>query len=324
MRKVALITAIVASAALGCDRSPSRSDPSDRPPAQGPTEAAKIETPGLHNVYRLTDSLYSGSSPEGDDGFRSLQELGVKTIISVDGARPDVERARQHGLRYVHLPIGYGGVPEPQALRLARAVRDLPGPVYLHCHYGKHRGPAAAAVVQRCLDAKCSADHALAWLRQAGTDPQYTGLYAAPLKFRTLTAEQLDRVPAEFPETAPVTALAELMVAIDARWDHLKQVRAAGWQAPPRHPDIDPAHEARQLAEGYRASGRSSEVQQRPDEFRRWLAESEAAATELEEVLRAGKRQGAMDGPAAEKAFRRSSAACTRCHAKYRDVPQTP
>src|SRR5947209_839442 len=66
-----------------------------------------VEAPGLHNVFRLTDKLYSGSSPDGDEGFASLQRLGVKTVISVDGARPDVERAHQFGMRYIHLPIGY-------------------------------------------------------------------------------------------------------------------------------------------------------------------------------------------------------------------------
>src|SRR5262245_6224214 len=54
--------------------------------------------PGLHNVYRLGDRLYSGSSPEGDAGFASLRKLGVKTVLSVDGARPDLERARRYGL----------------------------------------------------------------------------------------------------------------------------------------------------------------------------------------------------------------------------------
>src|SRR5262249_601182 len=72
------------------------------PVADAPGSPA--EYPGLHNVFRLTERLYSGSSPEGEEGFLSLQRLGIKTIISVDGARPEVERARKLGLRYVHLP----------------------------------------------------------------------------------------------------------------------------------------------------------------------------------------------------------------------------
>src|SRR5947209_1446199 len=90
-------------------------------PAGPDAEPARVEAPGLNNVYRLTDQLFSGSSPEGDEGFRSLRKLGVKTVLSVDGAKPDVARAHAYGLRYVHLPVGYDGISREQALRIARA-----------------------------------------------------------------------------------------------------------------------------------------------------------------------------------------------------------
>lgn len=119
-------------------------------PWDGPNSNSLSNTPGLHNVFRITDKLLSGSVPEGDLGFQTLQKLGVKTIITVDGAKPDVERAKKFSMRYVHLPIGYDGVPADQGLRLAKAVRDLPGLIYMHCHHGKHRSPAAAVVVKLC------------------------------------------------------------------------------------------------------------------------------------------------------------------------------
>src|SRR5207253_1228560 len=125
------------------------------------------------------------------------------------------------------------------------------GPVYLHCHHGKHRGPAVAAVAHRCLDESCSAEQALAEMRRAGTDPRYTGLFAAPRNVRQPSKGELDRIPPDFPEAATVAALAQVMVQIDERWERLKQVRAAGWKAPLAHPDLDPAHEALQLAEQY-------------------------------------------------------------------------
>src|SRR5207237_1872933 len=128
------------------------------------------------------------------------------------GARPDVALARQYGLRYVHLPIGYDGVSPAQALRLAKAVYELPKPIYIHCHHGKHRGPAAAAIAHLCLDERCSVDTVLAEMRRAGTDPHYRGLYAAPTTFHRPTREELARVPTAFPEVARVAPLAELMV----------------------------------------------------------------------------------------------------------------
>jgi protein tyrosine phosphatase (PTP) superfamily phosphohydrolase (DUF442 family) len=141
------------------------------------SDSARLTLPGLHNVYRITEKLYSGSSPDGDLGFRSLQKLGIKTIISVDGARPEVIGAHSHGMRYLHIPFGYDGIPPAQILRLAKAVRDLPGPIYIHCHHGMHRGPAAASAIHLCLDKNCQA---LAEMRRAGTDPHYTGLMRCP------------------------------------------------------------------------------------------------------------------------------------------------
>jgi protein tyrosine phosphatase (PTP) superfamily phosphohydrolase (DUF442 family) len=256
-------------------------------PAAVATEAAvavpeKIEAAGVRNVIRVSEQLYSGSSPEGDTGFESLQKLGIKTVISVDGAKPDVERARKFGLRYVHLPIGYDGVPREQALKIAKAVRDLPGPAYIHCHHGKHRSPAATAVVQMCLDEKCSVAAALATMKTAGTSPHYTGLHAAPGEFRRPSKLELDRLPADFPEVAAVTGMVQVMVEIEQRWDHLKLVRTAGWQAPAAHPDIDPPHEALQLAEQFRELGRRPDATNRPEDFRRWTTESELGAKMLE------------------------------------------
>src|SRR4051794_40365147 len=81
------------------------------PPAPAPADPVPLQAEGLQNLFRVSDRVYSGSSPEGDPGFASLERLGIRTVITVDGAKPDVATAERHGLRYVHLPIGYGGVP---------------------------------------------------------------------------------------------------------------------------------------------------------------------------------------------------------------------
>lgn len=52
--------------------------------------------------------------------FAELRELGVRTIIHVDGDTPDASAAERHGLRYVHLPHGYEGVPKARVAELAR------------------------------------------------------------------------------------------------------------------------------------------------------------------------------------------------------------
>jgi protein tyrosine phosphatase (PTP) superfamily phosphohydrolase (DUF442 family) len=283
-----------------------------------------IDVQGLHNVFRLTDNLLSGSSPEGDAGFESLRKLGIKTIISVDGARPDLARARKYGLRYVHLPIGYDGIRREQALRIVKAARELPGPVYIHCHHGKHRGPAAAAVVHLCTDDTCPVETAVAEMRRAGTDARYQGLYAAPREFRKPTAQELQRVSSDFPEVANIPGFAQVMVNVDDCWDHMTEIRKAGWKAPKKSPDLEPAHEALQLLEHFREAARLPEVKQRPQDFQKWLAEAARRAEELENVLRSGQEKRPLYQKAAEQAFQNVNRSCVACHVKYRDVPQKP
>ncbi len=278
------------------------------------------DTPGLHNVIRVTPKLLSGSSPEGETGFRTLQKLGVKTIISVDGARPELPLSKKFGLRYVHLPIGYDGVPEDQSLRLAKAVKELPGLVYMHCHHGKHRSPAAAAVVKLHLDPSCSTASALAILKAAGTDPKYLGLFAATRDYQRPAIIPWDKVSNDFPEVAHLGTLVQRMVAIDEHWDRLKLCQQSKWHPPEKHPDIEPAHEALMLREHYVELQRATGNQKWPVPFQMMLQEAVLEAKRLETALR--EPPGNESTTSINKHFKSSQAICLRCHSQYRDVPQ--
>jgi protein tyrosine phosphatase (PTP) superfamily phosphohydrolase (DUF442 family) len=311
----------------GCGDSNSKSAPGPEPAPATTELSLKVgedprDLPGVHNVIRLSDKLLSGGAPEEDEGFDSLKKLGVKTIISVDGARPDVERAKKFGHRYVHLPIGYDGVPREQALRIARAVRDLPGRVFIHCHHGKHRSPAAAVAVHLCLDGTCTPEKAVAILKQAGTGANYKGLYAATEQFKALSPEALDKVPADFPEETPPGDFVKLMGQVEKHFDYLKQIQAAGWKTPAKHPDLDPPHEALLLREAYTELARLPEAKERSDEMHRWLLEAAADAQKLEDALSAAKATGKSNEQAIQAAFTACTNQCAQCHRKYRDVPQ--
>lgn len=282
-----------------------------------------LEAPGLHNLFALVTNVLSGSSPEGEEGFAALKKLGVKTIISVDGAKPDIVAARQWGLRYVHLPHGYDGISSNLQLRLARAAQELPGPIYVHCHHGKHRGPTAAAVLCLAQDGWNSAQ-AESWLRLAGTATHYTGLYEVVRTFHQPTPEQIRSVPPEFPEVAAVSGLVETMVEVDERWDHLKQVRAAGYQVPREHPDLKPAHEAVMLWEHYREARRLPESARRGADFIDRLAMAEAEAHEAERLLRLFAAEPKDElRPKLDQAFDAIGKTCSSCHLSHRDSAGT-
>jgi hypothetical protein len=144
--------------------------------AAGTTVARLADPPGIHNLLQAAPHVFSGSEPAGEPAFRSLRELGVTMIVSVDGAEPDVTGAAKFGLRYVHIPIGYDGIDTQAGRALARAAKEATGNIYVHCHHGRHRGPAAAAVV--CMAAgSLTAEQSAALLAMAGTSPDYAGLW---------------------------------------------------------------------------------------------------------------------------------------------------
>jgi hypothetical protein len=223
-----------------------------------------------------------------------LEALGVKTIISVDGAKPDVATAKKHGLRYVHLPHGYDGIPDARAAELAKAVRDLPGPIYIHCHHGKHRSPAAAVV--GCIGAGLiTEDSALPVLELAGTSPNYRGLYQAAKQVRAIEKGKLDALPAEFPASVDPSPLAEAMVHLEHTHDHVKALAANQWAMIATKPDLEAAHEALLLREHFTEMLRTDEVMALDAKFVELLRESETAAKDLETALIAWNAGGRRD-----------------------------
>jgi hypothetical protein len=231
----------------------------------------------------------------------------------VDGAKPDADAARRYGIRYVHLPIGYDGVPSAQGLRLVKAAETLPGPIYVHCHHGLHRGPAGAAVICMAMEG-WTPEQADAWLHLAGTATNYPGLYRSVEQFHPPSAEVLRKVPSDFPERSAVSALADVMIQVDGRFDNLKLIKKAGYKTPSGHPDFDPAHEALMLDELFKELARSPALEKRPAEFKAKLSTAEHAANALRQSLVGSAGVGAV-----ESAYQSLNNSCADCHKRYRN-----
>ncbi|MCC6547153.1 hypothetical protein IT570_08280 [Candidatus Sumerlaeota bacterium] len=261
-----------------------------------------------HNLIRVSDRIYSGAGPEGEADFKAIRNLGTNTIISVDGVTPDVKGAGALGMRYIHIPIGYDGITRKQAAELSQAMEETTGTLYVHCHHGQHRGPAAAALAWR-LSTDCSATSATEVLERAKTGRDYHGLWAA------MNMENLDQVREERPtllETAKVADLTARMVLIDQSMDRLALAQKAGWVSPPDHPDVDPAQEVLMLEQHFREIGRA-EDSKHPQDFRDWRAQAEKITVKLRDDLKAGQKAGA-DGYYAD--LRQN---CRSCHVAYRN-----
>ena len=304
---------------LGCLLA-SANDLGQKPTASVPPESVKaLEAPGLHSLFQLTTNVFSGGAPEDDAGFAALAKLGIKTLISVDGARPQVDLARRHGLRYIHLPQGYDGISTDAQVRLIKAASTAAGAVFVHCHHGKHRGPAAAAILCRA-SAGWSAAQADGWLRRAGTGTNYTGLYAAARDFRPPSTSALAAKPEVFPETARVSGLVDAMVGLDERWERLQLLRKAGYRTPTAHPDITPAHEALLLKEAFRELARLPESVNRGANFLQALQDSESHAARVEHALTSAIAPTAAARVELDRELDALQRGCANCHRTQRDA----
>jgi hypothetical protein len=104
------------------------------------------------NFSNITDNLFIGTTPLASD-YDGLRELGIQLIINMrfsHGPYPDPHHTpiRLLWLRTIDSPL----IPIPVSKLVigARAALEtilLGGKVYVHCAYGRHRGPAMGSCV---------------------------------------------------------------------------------------------------------------------------------------------------------------------------------
>jgi protein tyrosine phosphatase (PTP) superfamily phosphohydrolase (DUF442 family) len=277
--------------------------------------ARKLDTKHLSNAIQVQPEIISGALPDQEASFAELQALGVKTILSVDGMRPDVPMAKKFGMRYVHLPNGYDGIPPDRVLELAKAIRDLPKPIYVHCHHGKHRSPAAVAAACRTLGL-ITPEQALNTLKLAGTNPGFRGLFQSVRLSHPTADSILDSMKVDFREISPVPPMAEMMVSIDLAMSELIAAKKENW------PKWDKsATDALMLKEHMVELGRLEDSPARGKAFQQLLHESVLLSGSLEnELRRAYDGQVTADsGTKSSSLLARVEDNCVRCHEQFRN-----
>jgi protein tyrosine phosphatase (PTP) superfamily phosphohydrolase (DUF442 family) len=277
-----------------------------------PDAVHSLEAADLHNVFRYGTGVVGGSAPDNEAQFDALAAMGVKTILSVDGATPMVEIAEARGMRYIHVPTQYAGVGTKESLQLAKALRDAPRPIYIHCHHGKHRGPAAAALALVQLG-EIDNEVALQLLVDAGTSPSYPGLYACVREAKPVAAATLNDPTIALPSKATVSGMVGHMAAIDRHFDNIKLLRAMEWTVPKSHPDLVPAAEAGVVENHLRSLLSDKSMLEYDDAFMHEMRESQILAQLLEDALAQG------DLIEATAQYDRLVASCSRCHDVYRN-----
>ena len=264
----------------------------------------------VDKMLKLTDELYSGAEPKTDEAYAELARLGVKTIVNVDGATPKLDMAAKYGLEYIHIPIGYDKVAPEEAAAMVRVMRERQGPFFFHCHHGRHRGPAAAAIALM-ESTGCSAEEGIQVLVEAGTSEGYPGLWRDVRNFQSPAA---DAVLPELVAVAEVSDLEAAMAKLDRTWDEMKLIQKAGFLSTAEHPDLDPHNVARILRESIEASAHMTDPQLAADAL---YQEEMKKALEGARALEAALNEDRLAD--AQAPFDVVRLSCKACHIEFRD-----
>jgi protein tyrosine phosphatase (PTP) superfamily phosphohydrolase (DUF442 family) len=148
-RCVAVALVGLACVAGGCSHSADSKlaqqvDQTGRPTAWG----KPVTAPGLHNTYKFNDTIYRGAQPTAE-GFRQLEAMGVKTVVSIRATDKDRPLLQGTGLNYVWIPME-GFAPDHAAVEKFLTVTSDKrfGPYFVHCQHGSDRTGFTCALVR--------------------------------------------------------------------------------------------------------------------------------------------------------------------------------
>lgn len=120
------------------------------------TWAKPIDIPGVANTWQLTETLYRGEQPTAE-GFQSLHEMGIRTVINLRRLHDDADELNEAGLagkiNLVHIPMNAWDVTEEEIVAFLRIVTDeARHPVFFHCRHGSDRTGTMAAAYRMVVE----------------------------------------------------------------------------------------------------------------------------------------------------------------------------
>jgi hypothetical protein len=104
------------------------------------------------NFSHITDDLFIGTTPLASD-YDGLRELGIQLVINMRFTRSPYPDPHETPIRFLWLRTidsPFFPLSVSKLISGARAALEpilLGGKVYVHCAYGRHRGPAMGSCV---------------------------------------------------------------------------------------------------------------------------------------------------------------------------------
>jgi protein tyrosine phosphatase (PTP) superfamily phosphohydrolase (DUF442 family) len=114
--------------------------------------AAKLDRPGLPNLFKIDAGLYRGAQPTAE-GIQELKRLGVKTIIDLRDRHSDKDLLGDSKIAFEHIPMMPWKPKEAEVVRFLKIVTDKARqPVFVHCQCGADRTGTMCAIYRVAVD----------------------------------------------------------------------------------------------------------------------------------------------------------------------------
>jgi protein tyrosine phosphatase (PTP) superfamily phosphohydrolase (DUF442 family) len=306
------ITFAILLTTAGTQRLPAQqtSTPTNQSPTPLPSGIKRSAVEGIENFIQVSERVYSGGEPTSE-GLKHLQKLGVTFLLSVDGLSPDRDTAEKLGMKYVHIPMGYDGIDSKQIQDFVTLMAHHQGKLFVHCHHGKHRGPAAVAA---CLiiSKEMTKEQAVQFMRGAGTGKDYQGLWKsiADLDVSSYQPQDLSKLLVRSNEKS----MAQWMAELDRSWETIQEQQ--------KKPDAELSTAQLLIVieafrESARVAGAAKENQYgdktTKDRLIQWLKDCEQETASIRELVLSQAHEKARDR------LRSLAKQCVDCHAEYRN-----
>jgi len=259
------------------------------------------------NFCEFVPGLYSGGEPTLTQ-FEELKRIGVTTVISVDGAAPKVAPVEELGMSYIHLPIGYDTVPNKVVASMMQ-LNSKNEIIYIHCHHGKHRGPAVAAIYTQLIDL-ATLEEVLEKMQTIGTSELYQGLWEA---VRKLDPKEVEATPKmELVSSQAVDDLTSSMSKIDRLYDNVKDHLDLSSSAKFNQDELE--HQSILLLEALKESARLDTHQWNTDKkYTQYAIDSNTFADQLVGEITTKRFD------TASITLKNLKQSCTSCHQDFRN-----
>ena len=118
---------------------------------RNPKWAEPVAAEGVPNLYRIAPGLYRSAQPSAE-GMRSLEKMGIKTVVNLRNFNSDDKELKGTTLKGVSISMNTWDVDVEEIVEVLKILRDPSGAPYLiHCQHGADRTGTMSAMYRIVL-----------------------------------------------------------------------------------------------------------------------------------------------------------------------------